>query len=630
MNDIKMIPFSQLTLSPNNARKTAANPAKDKELRASIESQGILQNLVVKPNGGPDQFEVTAGGRRFTTLQALVADKVEGFDSDYPVPCLIQERADLADEASLTENICREEMDLVDQYEAYEKLHSMHGMSVKDLARHFGKSQNEVRKALKLGGIHPELLDLYRARKLDIDDLMAFALEDNPEKQLEIYQSVTSTGPRIDEHRIREMITKSDITNKDPRVKFVGLQEYKKAGGTTANDIFHNIIYVLDETWLDRLVKEKLDQVVEELKVEWSWVEVDLDFQPWKIWRHTVLEGEPNPPDELKQQLEDLKAKEQEIDKAYVEGREDDLSDELKGIADTIEEDVLELEQKVDLYIEHTEEQKAKSGCIVTIDKKGELAVYKGVVDEAREEGEETTGEDGAPAKKKAKKKPEEKKLSQVLQDDLARYKHMVAKWSLVRGKKAEEPYALGCDLALFTVCYQVLLPEHSYWSSPLDITARETSEETSIKDRESYEVYTKLKYLRADLDLSWMDQDPMVAFKNFRALDNADKQFLMAYVAAVTLKRDCYGEQGTFLDMVLDEQIHRLADHWRPTKDNFFKRATKPFLLEAGNHMFDDEWSKRCGKEKKGILAEQLHDKVHELDSEQVWLPEGMEPLLD
>jgi ParB family chromosome partitioning protein len=637
MNEVTTIPFSHLILSPSNARKTAANPAKDKELRAAIQAQGILQNLVVKPNGAPNQYEVTAGGRRYKSLQAIIEDKVEGFDENYPVPCMVIERADFADEASLTENVCREEMDLVDQFEAYEKLHTLHGLSVKELARHFGKSQQDVRKALKLGGIHPDLLGQFRARKLDIDDLMAFALESDPEQQLAVYESLKKSGQPINDYNIRRRITSSDTTNADARVKFIGLKEYKAAGGTTANDIFQNTIYILDEPLLDRLVEEKLDQVSTDLKKEWSWVEVDLDFHEWDIHEYEVLVGEPNAPEELTQQLVDLTAQNDVINEAYDNDTEDDLAPELKAISGTILDDIVALESKIAQYREFTDEQKSQSGCIVTLSQQGELKVYKGVIN-PEENGEETSEEttnDASNSHTGKGKKPEEKKLSQALQDDLSRYKHMVAKWSLVLGSKKgsknnpQTHHHLGYNLVLFQVCYDALKPAHAYWNQPLDITPRETGEETSIKDRDNYEAHTQLKRLRADLDLSWMDKDPRKAFANFCELDSETKEFLVAYVAAVTLKRECFGEQDGWVDLVLDSQINLLADHWRPTKENFFKRATKPFLLEAGNKLFNADWSAQHSKEKKSVLAEQLHDCTQELDSPQVWLPPGMEPEL-
>ncbi len=633
MNEIRTIPFSQLTLSPSNARKAASNPSKNKELQAAIKAQGILQNLVVKPNGDPDRFEVTAGGRRYKTLAALIEDNEEGFDFNYPVPCLVIERSDIADEASLSENICREDMDLIDQYMAYQKLHALHNLSVKDLAKHFGKSQQDVRKALKLGKVHPELIELYRNRKLDIDDLMAFTLEEDPDKQLQVYESLKSNGQYVNVHTIRRRITSSNTDSKDRRVKFIGLKEYKKSGGATANDIFNNTTYVLDEPLLDKLVKEKLEDVCTELQTEWLWADIRLDFEPWHIWDCEVLKGESSAPEDLKQQLADLQAKSETIDEALDEGAElSDLDPDLRAIASTIEEDIEYLENTIERCVEHTPDQKRKSGCIVTLDDKGELAIYKGILENSETESDSSEDPDSNNStSSKKSKKPEQKKFSQALQDDLARYKHMVGQWSLVLGdNNPDNTYALGYDLVLFQLCYEALLPIGKSFSGALDIRTRQTSEETTIKDRNSYKFYKELKNLRSDMDLSWLDQDPVHAFAEFRNLDSGTKQMLVAYVAALTLKRELYGDKNSWLDFVLDHQMKHFADHWRPTKENFYSRATKPFLLEAGNSMFDQEWGKRNGNEKKALLAEQLHDRTQELDSPAVWLPDGMEPQLD
>ena len=48
---IQMIPLSKLVVSTKNVRKTMPDKDADKRLMASIASQGVLQNLVVVPQG---------------------------------------------------------------------------------------------------------------------------------------------------------------------------------------------------------------------------------------------------------------------------------------------------------------------------------------------------------------------------------------------------------------------------------------------------------------------------------------------------------------------------------------------------------------------------------------------------
>ena len=64
------IPLDRLTLSAANVRTASADPEDDKELQASILSLGVLESLLVVPNGD-DTFAVVAGGRRLAALQRL-------------------------------------------------------------------------------------------------------------------------------------------------------------------------------------------------------------------------------------------------------------------------------------------------------------------------------------------------------------------------------------------------------------------------------------------------------------------------------------------------------------------------------------------------------------------------------
>ena len=69
--EIRNIPLSQLSLSPQNVRKAKPSAAEDAELEASILAHGLKQNLGVVPSGEDDRYLVHSGGRRLKALQTL-------------------------------------------------------------------------------------------------------------------------------------------------------------------------------------------------------------------------------------------------------------------------------------------------------------------------------------------------------------------------------------------------------------------------------------------------------------------------------------------------------------------------------------------------------------------------------
>src|SRR5277367_1098013 len=102
---VRNIPLNKLVLSPTNVRKTPPSAAEEAELKASIKSRGLKQNLVVHPSADAKGVHaVTAGGRRLKALQELAAEGA--ISADFKVPCLVEQPED-ALETSLMENTIR-------------------------------------------------------------------------------------------------------------------------------------------------------------------------------------------------------------------------------------------------------------------------------------------------------------------------------------------------------------------------------------------------------------------------------------------------------------------------------------------------------------------------------------------
>ncbi len=145
---VRKIALDRLILSPANARKTRPSAAEDAELKASIKTRGLKQNLVVCPSPeGHGLHAVTAGGRRLKALQELAAEAM--IPADFKVPCLI-EQSDAALETSLMENTIRAAMHPADEFAAMAALIDT-GAPIDEVATRFGVSERHVKQRLKLG-----------------------------------------------------------------------------------------------------------------------------------------------------------------------------------------------------------------------------------------------------------------------------------------------------------------------------------------------------------------------------------------------------------------------------------------------------------------------------------------------
>ncbi len=117
------------------------------ELADSIKTQGILQPLLVRRSG--DHYELIAGERR------LRAAKLAGL---YKVPVMIKEisNAELL-ELSIIENIQRQDLNPMEEAEAYQQLLTEFKLTQEQVAKRVGKSRSAVANFLRLNQLPEEI-----------------------------------------------------------------------------------------------------------------------------------------------------------------------------------------------------------------------------------------------------------------------------------------------------------------------------------------------------------------------------------------------------------------------------------------------------------------------------------------
>ncbi len=242
----QFIPLNKLELSPTNARPHANGID---GLAHNILREGLLQSLCVVPGHKKGHFLVEAGGRRLAALQQLATAK--HITKQHPVPCLVFDTPSLA--RSIAENEIREPMDPVDQFQSFGRLVG-EGVPVADIADAFSVTPQFVRQRAKLAELVPEVIDAYRKGRIRIDQMQALTFG-TPEQQRAIVAGTERVpGPG----ELRERLRGRGANHDDRRVKLVGLQVYRDAGGLTTEDLFASEIWLSDIELLDRLVEERL------------------------------------------------------------------------------------------------------------------------------------------------------------------------------------------------------------------------------------------------------------------------------------------------------------------------------------------------------------------------------------
>ncbi|KIH77667.1 chromosome partitioning protein, ParB family [Geoalkalibacter ferrihydriticus] len=132
-------PLEDLRPHVDQPRKSF-NDAKMEELVASIREKGIIQPLVVRRQD--DHYQIIAGERRWRAAQKAGLSEV---------PVVIQDVSeDWALEMALIENIQREDLNPIEEAEAYRNLVSNFDLTQEEVARRVGKDRSSVANALRL------------------------------------------------------------------------------------------------------------------------------------------------------------------------------------------------------------------------------------------------------------------------------------------------------------------------------------------------------------------------------------------------------------------------------------------------------------------------------------------------
>ena len=162
---LQHIPLAQLDVSPTNMRH-GRRPPDIADILPSIRARGILQPLLVRPNGAPDGYEIVAGRRRYFAAKAVAEERGE-ID---PLPCAVMAPGDdaAALEASLIENVARLPADEMSQYASFARL-TREGRSVAQIAETFGITEQTVKRRLALGNLLPRIRAAYRDEKIDAE-----------------------------------------------------------------------------------------------------------------------------------------------------------------------------------------------------------------------------------------------------------------------------------------------------------------------------------------------------------------------------------------------------------------------------------------------------------------------------
>lgn len=170
----EVIDIAMISTWKENPRRTI-NPEGLRELADSIGKVGVLQPILVRPDG--TKFSIVSGERRYR------AAKLAGLTT---IPAVVRTLSDAeALEIAVTENLQREDVPPLEEAEGYERLHLTHAYTVEEIADKVGKSKTYVYSRLKLTALCEEAREFLRKGELTPTVALLVARIPTPSEQVE-------------------------------------------------------------------------------------------------------------------------------------------------------------------------------------------------------------------------------------------------------------------------------------------------------------------------------------------------------------------------------------------------------------------------------------------------------------
>ena len=248
---IQKINISRIIPNPSQPRKNFKDEDL-KELSLSIKNQGLIQPIIIKPIKD-GQYQIIAGERRWRACQLNGMHEVE---------CVIKNLDDTnVLEAALIENIQREDLNVIEEANAYKGLINIKGINNENLAKLIGKSPSHVSNILRLLELDKKIQQMVVSGDLSMGHARALiGVPDAINKAKEIIEKKLSVR-QIEKLTSEFKKNKAKKTIKDPNIADLEKELSDKIGLKTSIQFNENgssgslTLYYSDLNQLDDLMK---------------------------------------------------------------------------------------------------------------------------------------------------------------------------------------------------------------------------------------------------------------------------------------------------------------------------------------------------------------------------------------
>lgn len=264
------IPIDRLVPNTQQPRQTFDQEAL-KELAASIKEKGILQPITAR-RLSDREFEIIAGERRWRAAQ------LAGL---HEVPVILKKVTEKDSlEYAIIENIQRENLNPIEEAEAYERLMTEYSMTQQMVADKLGKERSTIANSLRLLTLPPELKVMVRKNELSAGHAKVLLSLSDAQTQMQIAKQVVTE--RLSVRATEKLVAKA----RREANKTDAISSFQKTGPEVSQRLIESIAADLQKLIGTKVTidyagskgklqihfysDDQLSQIVEKIRASWE------------------------------------------------------------------------------------------------------------------------------------------------------------------------------------------------------------------------------------------------------------------------------------------------------------------------------------------------------------------------
>ena len=203
--DVKLLNLSELRSNPYQPRKVF-DDEKLEELATSIKEYGVIEPIIVKRS--IKGYEIVAGERRTLAARKAGLEKIPAIIRDFTDEEML--------EIAILENIQRENLNIIEEAEAYKKMLETLHLTHDELSKKIGKSRSYLTNILGLLQLPSKIQKLILDDKLSMGHARILSKLSDVEKVFDLTQRVVDENLSV---RELENIVNENYVRKNPIAK---------------------------------------------------------------------------------------------------------------------------------------------------------------------------------------------------------------------------------------------------------------------------------------------------------------------------------------------------------------------------------------------------------------------------